>query len=442
VGLKPVFRDVPTQGVVPLSTSLDHVGPLCATVADAAAIFRVIADAPGFDAAAPPAVPSGLRLGVPRRYFFDLLDDEVARAFDDTCVRLAAAGVVLDEVVIPHARDIAAVYLHVALTEAAAFHSRTLESQPDDYTPTVRMRLEAGRYVLAEDYIRALRGREVLRREVTAALEGHDALLLPSLAVPATPLGAATVRVSGVDEPVRNVTLRLTQLFNITGHAAITVPCGTTGAGLPIGAQLAGRSTPGLLAVAGTLEPGSADRPRGPAPDVITPFFHRWEHRLASATKDRVVRPFEWGSTGCRRTPSQVGRVGRTRSQGARVERWVEEVMLDTRAFFTPPPTADFEFSPARESADGEAGTLRFPSALATPHAENNVVAARWFPSAAAQRPAGNGRSVDRGPVVLVLPQWNADAGGHLGLARLLAASAFPRCASACRITTCACRPS
>ncbi|HWN85541.1 MAG TPA: hypothetical protein VNN99_10325, partial [Vicinamibacterales bacterium] len=61
-------------------------------------------------------------------------------------------------------------------------------------------------------------------------------------------------RVSGVDEPVRNVTLRLTQLFNITGHAAITVPCGTTGAGLPIGAQLAGRSTPGLLAVAGTLE--------------------------------------------------------------------------------------------------------------------------------------------------------------------------------------------
>ncbi len=95
--------------------------------------------------------------------------------------------------------------------------------------------------------------------------------------------------------------------------------------------------------------------------------------------------------------------------------------MRDTHAFFTPPPTADFEFVPAQGATDGEAGTLRFPSALATPHAENNVVAARWFPSAAAQRPAGNGHSVDRGPVVLVLPQWNADAGGHLGLARLLA---------------------
>jgi aspartyl-tRNA(Asn)/glutamyl-tRNA(Gln) amidotransferase subunit A len=253
--LKPLFRDVPTQGVVPLSTSLDHVGPLSATVADAAALFRVIADAPGFEAPPPPGDPRRLRLGVPRRYFLDLLDDDVARAFEETCARLADAGVTLDDVAIRHASEIGAVYLHVALTEAAAYHSRTLEAQPDDYTPTVRARLEAGRYVLAEDYIHALRGRDALRREVSAALDGRDGLLLPALAVPATPLGAATVRVSGVDEPVRNVTLRLTQLFNITGHAAITVPCGATGTGLPIGAQLAGPSTAGLLAVAATLEP-------------------------------------------------------------------------------------------------------------------------------------------------------------------------------------------
>jgi aspartyl-tRNA(Asn)/glutamyl-tRNA(Gln) amidotransferase subunit A len=254
VGLKPSFRDVPTQGVVPLSSSLDHVGPLCATVADAEALFRVIADAPGA-AGTVPAAPRGLRLGVPRRYFFDLLDADVARAFGETCARLSAAGVLLDDVAIPHAQEIAAVYLHVALTEAAAFHSRTLEMQPDDYTPSVRTRLEAGRYVLAEDYLRALRGRDVLRHEVAAALNGRDGLLLPALAVPATVLGAATVRVAGRDEPVRNVTLRLTQLFNITGHAAITVPCGATSAGLPIGAQLAGPSTTAVLRVAATLEP-------------------------------------------------------------------------------------------------------------------------------------------------------------------------------------------
>ena len=255
VGLKPRYRDVPTQGVVPLSASLDHVGPLCATVADAAAIFAVIADAPGGDDPAEAGAARGLRLGVPRRYFLDLLDDDVARAFDATCARLSAAGVVLEDVVIPHAGETPAAYLHIALTEAAAFHARTLESRPDDYTPTVRVRLEAGRYVLAEDYLRAQRCRHVLRTEVSAALEGRDGLLLPSLAVPATPLGAATVRVSGADEPVRNVTLRLTQLFNLTGHAAITVPCGATGGGLPIGAQLVGTSTASLLRLALSLEP-------------------------------------------------------------------------------------------------------------------------------------------------------------------------------------------
>src|SRR6185503_4437809 len=145
--------------------------------------------------------------------------------------------VVVPVVDIPHASETPAAYLHVALTEAAAFHAKTLESRPDDYTPTVRVRLEAGRYVLAEDYLRALRCRDVLRTEVSKALEGRDALLLPTLAVPATPLGAATVRAGGADEPIRNVMLRLTQLFNLTGHPAISVPCGVTRAGLPIGAQ-------------------------------------------------------------------------------------------------------------------------------------------------------------------------------------------------------------
>jgi aspartyl-tRNA(Asn)/glutamyl-tRNA(Gln) amidotransferase subunit A len=255
VGLKPRYRDVPMRGVVPLSASLDHVGPLCATVADAATIFAVVADAPGLDAPPQPGSPRGVRLGVPRRYFLDVLDDDVAGAFEATCARLSAAGVALDDVVIPHAAETPAAYLHIALTEAAAFHARTLESRPDDYTPTVRVRLEAGRYVLAEDYLRAQRCRHVLRTEVSAALQGRDGLLLPALAVPATPLGAATVRVGTADEPVRNVTLRLTQLFNITGHAAISIPCGRTGGGLPIGAQLVGASTAALLQTAATLEP-------------------------------------------------------------------------------------------------------------------------------------------------------------------------------------------
>ena len=91
---------------------------------------------------------------------------------------------------------------------------------------------------------------------MNAALEGRHGLLLPSLAVPATKLGVSTVRVGGSDEPVRNITLRLTQLFNVTGHPAITVPCGATVEGLPIGAQLVGHldQTSELLQVARATE--------------------------------------------------------------------------------------------------------------------------------------------------------------------------------------------
>ncbi len=255
VGLKPSFGDVPTTGSVPLSSTLDHVGPICRSVADARLWYAVLRQAeirPGDIGAI-----AGVRIGVLREYFTAILDPQAASAFDAACARLRDAGAVLEDVAIPHAGDIAPIYLHIALSEAAAYHAKTLESRADDYTPNVRLRLEMGRYILAEDYVRALRGREVLRHEVDAALTRRRALLLPTVPVPATRLGATTVRVGSSEEPVRNITLRLTQLFNITGHPAITVPCGNTIEGLPIGAQLVGRAadTPGLLDTAELLEP-------------------------------------------------------------------------------------------------------------------------------------------------------------------------------------------
>jgi aspartyl-tRNA(Asn)/glutamyl-tRNA(Gln) amidotransferase subunit A len=255
VGLKPSVGEIPLDGVVPLSTTMDHVGPLCRSVEDAGILYDALRGVATEHRE--PAPLGGLTLGIPRGYFLAILDPQVGAAFDAACARAADAGASLEEVDIPHAADIAPIYLHIVLAEAAAYHAKMLDSRADDYTPSVRIRLEMGRYILAEDYVRALRGRQVLTGEVDAALRGRDALLLPALAIPAPKLGAATVRVGGSDEPVRNVMLRLTQLFNVTGHPAISIPCGKTAEGLPIGAQLVGalNRTSDLLRVAAAAEP-------------------------------------------------------------------------------------------------------------------------------------------------------------------------------------------
>lgn len=255
VGLKPSFGDVPTDGIVPLSVSLDHVGPLCRSVSDARLLHEVMAgDAPTAGRAAPG--PRGLRLAVPRAYFLDRLDDAVAASFERACDQLVRAGVTLDTALVPHAADTGPIYLCIALAEAAEYHAATIETRPHDYTAAIRPRLQAGRYILAEDYLRAQRGRVRLTAEVDSALDGYDALLLPTVPVPAQPVGASTLRIGDWEESVRSALLRLTQLFNVTGHPAITVPGQPTPSGLPVGIQLVGArgATSRLLDVAAALE--------------------------------------------------------------------------------------------------------------------------------------------------------------------------------------------
>jgi aspartyl-tRNA(Asn)/glutamyl-tRNA(Gln) amidotransferase subunit A len=259
VGLKPTLGEIQTEGVVPLSHTLDHVGPIAGTVTDAWYVYRALTDiASSGDAATnggrtpKPANVDGLRLAIPRAYFCDLLDLEVRSQFEAAIERFRNAGARIADVNVPHALYTGPIYLAIQLTDAAAYHATTLETVPERYTAPVRLRLEMGRYVMGEDYSRALAGREVLRREVDEALAGLDALVLPTLPIPAPPLGATTVNVAGKEEPVRNVMLRLTQLFNLTGHPAISLPCARTASGLPCGLQLVGSrmQTEALLAVA------------------------------------------------------------------------------------------------------------------------------------------------------------------------------------------------
>jgi aspartyl-tRNA(Asn)/glutamyl-tRNA(Gln) amidotransferase subunit A len=257
VGLKPTFGEVPAQGVVPLAWSLDHVGPLARSVDDARLLLQVLrGDARDLRDNPPAARAHDLRLRPLEHYFVELLEPGVREAYGVAIAALRNAGVQTTPAVIPHAPLTGAVYLPTVLAEAMAYHRPTLDRCPELYQPSVRIRLEMGRYVPGEDYVRAARGREVLTREVDAALQGADALVLPTLPIVAPRLGESTVAFGLRRDPVRNVTLRLTQLFDVTGHPAITLPIGDAEPGLPAGLQLVGHRgyTDRLLAVAKAVE--------------------------------------------------------------------------------------------------------------------------------------------------------------------------------------------
>jgi len=255
VGLKPGWSEISADAVVPLSRQLDHVGPLARSVADAGLLFDTLRGViPAVEHDAP--IGGELKLALLGGYFMERLGAEVETAIHRAVETLRARGIRVGEASLPHALDVAPIYLSLVLADAAAYHAATLETRPHAYTHNVRIRLEMGRAVLAEDYLRAVRGRTVLRREVDRALHGVDGLILPALSIEAPPIGAETVAVNGGTEPVRSAMLRCTQLFNLTGHPAISLPCGVTGGGLPIGLQIVGHSgrTPELLRVARTVE--------------------------------------------------------------------------------------------------------------------------------------------------------------------------------------------
>ncbi len=252
VGLKPSLRDVPTDGVVSLSLSLDHVGPLTRTVEDAKLLWSVLADRPYTPTQAPHA--SSLRIAVLRGYFDHPLEPAVRQARDTALDVLRAAGVTLLDAEVPGTASITETYVNIVLPEGAAWHADWLDAKADLYSSAVRDRLRAGRDIPAVAYLKARQSRRTLRTAVEALLADVDALLLPTLPIVAPPLGAATVTMDGEEMLVRAAMLKHTQLFNITGHPAITLPLPT--AGLPVGLQLVGRlnDTARLLDVAAACE--------------------------------------------------------------------------------------------------------------------------------------------------------------------------------------------
>ena len=247
VGLKPNSGRVSVRGVIPLSWTLDHAGPMTRTVRDAAIVLDVIA---GYDADDPgsvdrPAVDGlariedgvrGITLGLPREHFFARADAEVAKLVRAAARVLESVGARLVEVGMPWIDEIAEAQATVLGADAASYHHERLETRADDFGADVRRRLDRGRTRTGPEVAAARRARARLRREMELLLRDVDALL-----VPATPISAPLRVGQDAVEAAARLTA-FTAPFNLTGVPAISVPCGFTKQGLPVGLQLASAS--------------------------------------------------------------------------------------------------------------------------------------------------------------------------------------------------------
>ncbi len=252
VGLKPTYGRVSRHGLTPLAWSMDHPGPMVRTVEDAAITMNVIAGHdPNDVASANLPVPDytaaltgeirGLRVGVPRQYMEAPLDPEVRQAVNGALEQMETMGAEVVEVDFPEFNDAAAISTTMLMAEATACFRDLLASDGSRLYEPVRLRLEAGLFISAADYLRAQQGRAVFDRAARRLLEDVDLLAGPTEPVTAPPLLQQQVLAGEQEIGTVAALTQYTRPYNITGFPAISVPCGFSTDGMPIGLQLAGR---------------------------------------------------------------------------------------------------------------------------------------------------------------------------------------------------------
>jgi aspartyl-tRNA(Asn)/glutamyl-tRNA(Gln) amidotransferase subunit A len=258
VGFKPSYDAVSRDGVLDLAWSLDHVGPMAASVADAALMFEVMAGLePGRVTGAVAALSAQrFRLVRPANFFTDIVTPEVARIFGAALERLGSAGFTIDERAVADIDLAPSAQFFTIASEATQGHENLGLRRPEGLGEDVRVRLEIGRFLTATDYVKAQRLRRHIANHLLKALNGADALVMPTLLATAPPADAATVDAGGVSLPVHTALTRCTAPFNLAGMPALTLPCGDDGDGLPVGLQIVGR--PGedvaVLGIAAAVE--------------------------------------------------------------------------------------------------------------------------------------------------------------------------------------------
>ena len=274
VGLKPTFGLVSVAGVVPLSENMDHAGPLARSVADACIILQTIAgDYPKGTLRSNHRRlhrnrPKRFRLGWPEQYYFDCVDDGVRSAIDAAAKTLEQLGGRIEKISLPHLQDSVQASTNMGLAEAANYHESQgyYPARAPDYGEDVRGRLALGIRVRAVDYLQSLEVKRLLERDFDTAFERVDAILAPASPIPAPPLGESEVHIGGAKKSVRSLLVGASRPANFTGHPSISIPCGFTSAGLPVGLQLIGPrwGEAGLLAIALAYEEATPWHERHP----------------------------------------------------------------------------------------------------------------------------------------------------------------------------------
>jgi aspartyl-tRNA(Asn)/glutamyl-tRNA(Gln) amidotransferase subunit A len=272
VGLKPTYGRVSARGVIPLSWSLDHVGPIAGSVADVAVLLQAMA---GYDAADPASVDApvndyvaaltqpvqNLRIGIPRPYFFADLDSEVSRAVDRALAVLGNMTTDVREISLEVDSD-----RSLQSAESYAYHADSVARSPELYQPETLRRIRAGERVCQEDRARLQRKLAESRQTAVRIFQEVDLLVTPTVPI-LSPTIAELKQKPEQLRPTELLLLRNTRPFNVWGFPAISVPCGFTAAGLPIGLQIAGPhwGEAAVLSLAHAYEKATSWHERKPA---------------------------------------------------------------------------------------------------------------------------------------------------------------------------------